>query len=191
VGGGKAVDPLCRAAEGGRLPDVRRSVAWGVAAPLVAIALLSCFFWSRRPAYELRAIGDVRAMISAQAAYQAANRGFHDGPGCLAQPARCIPGYAVDGPTFLDPGLASLQMERRYVRGFHPGPPADPVDIRRSRASATSLQAYAYTAIPLEPDDLARRGFCGDSTGVVCFTSDGSAPIVQDGRCAHGCTPLP
>jgi hypothetical protein len=160
----------------------------GCAAWLAACSVAGCGRTTHRR-FESSTIGDIRSLISAEAAYQSANGGYHDSPGCLAEPVRCIPGYAASAPSFLDSELASLQVKGRYVRSFHPGPPAEPEDIRRSRASTTSLQSYAYTAVPLAPDDDL-RGFCGDSSGLICATRDGSAPIVQDGRCADGCTPL-
>jgi hypothetical protein len=44
--------------------------------------------------------------------------------------------------------------------------------------------AGAWLAVPIERGRTGVRGFCGDSSGVVCFTVDGKAPGVEaNGRC--------
>ena len=48
-------------------------------------------------------VGDVRTVVSAQFAYQAANGGYFDGNlMCLAKPVNCIRGYGNRKPRFLD-----------------------------------------------------------------------------------------
>jgi hypothetical protein len=123
-------------------------------------------------------------MIAGQAAYEAANGGFFEGdPTCLAEPARCIPGYAQDAPTFLDRSLASAEVNKGgYRRVFHAGPPAGPDAIQTKRSSRSSVRSYAYTAVPQAPGP-DRPGYCGDASGVVCATRDGSPPLVVDGAC--------
>jgi hypothetical protein len=126
-------------------------------------------------------IGDVRTVLSAQAAYQAANGGFFDSRlDCLRAPAGCIPAYPATGPRFLDETLSRLGPKSGYARSFVPGPPAegDPAVVSRS-----STGSYAYVAVPTEPGYSGVRGFCGDSSGVLCFTTDGRAPGVAAGRC--------
>jgi hypothetical protein len=52
---------------------------------------------------ESTALGDIRTVMSAQAAYEARNGGYADGAlGCLARPALCIPGYGRHERSFLD-----------------------------------------------------------------------------------------
>jgi hypothetical protein len=131
---------------------------------------------------ESAVIGDIRTVISAQAAYRAANGGFFDSRlDCLQSPAGCIPGYPDDGPRFLDGNLTSLEPKNGYQRSFVPGPAAegDPAVISRS-----STESYAYVAVPTDPGYSGVRGFCGDSSGAVCFTTDGVAPRIRpDGTC--------
>jgi hypothetical protein len=137
---------------------------------------------------EHAAIRDIRTMISAESAYQSANGGFYDVPECLFTPQRCIPAYPANAPTFIDPLLGQTTVIKSgYRRVFHPGPPADAASVRQAGASASSLLSWAYTAVPLVPGETGARGFCGDGTGIVCFTPDGQAPGVENGLCAASC----
>jgi len=137
---------------------------------------------------ESGALGDVRTVISAQAAYAEANRGYPAGNlACLAHPAECIPGYS--GPAYLPPELAEPGVRGGYRRSFHPGPP---VDTTAGDVSPTSVGSFAYVAVPDSPGLTGFRAFCGDATGQICFTADGSVPDVRaDGTCNPvGCTVL-
>jgi hypothetical protein len=131
-------------------------------------------------------LGDLRTVITAQAAYEAVNAGFPDTLQCLAAPKDCIPGYPPDSPPFLSATMAGLTPENGYVRAFHPGPPAPTARYVPHVASPSSLAAWAYTAVPSR-DRRGRKSFCADSTGRICATVDGSPPIVVDGQCASPC----
>ena len=141
------------------------------------------------PNSEAAVLGDIRHLISAQAAYQAASGGYYGHPECLAAPVHCIPGYAANQPTFLDSQLASMAVKTGYRRTFHPlaaeTTPAGSVPLPRR-----PLAAWSYVAVPERPGRTGTRGFCGDNTGRICFTVDGSAPAVQDGLCAPDCQDL-
>jgi hypothetical protein len=166
----------------------------GAMAPFVIWSLLAPMHgWTgyRAQANESAALGDIRNLISAEAVYQDSNGGFYDVPECLMAPARCIPAYPANEPTFLDPLLAPMTaVKRGYRRVFHPGLPADPTVVRRTSASASSLQSYAYVAVPIVPGETGKRGFCGDATGRICLTRDGSAPAIENGGCAASCENL-
>jgi hypothetical protein len=75
-------------------------------------------------------------------------------------------------------------------RIFHPGRMM--LDLKREHAEASegTLKSFAIVAVPVAPSKTGNRGFCGDSTGRICTTSDGSAPPVQDGLCPSGCMEL-
>jgi len=149
-----------------------------VAIPFVgifaAIAIPS-FLRARVSANESVTIGDLRAVVAAEAVYQGANGGLFDTLECLGAPGRCIPGYT--GPSFLDPGLA-VPSKSGYQRTFHPGPAAAE---GREGVSPSSLESYAFVAVPLTPRTTGMRAFCADSSGRICATSDGSAPQIEDG----------
>jgi type IV pilus assembly protein PilA len=147
---------------------------------IIAAIAIPSLLRARVSANESGAIGDVRTVISAEAAYSSANGGRYDSLECLGAPHRCIPDYS--GPFFLDSMLASGAVKNGYRRTFYPGPPSPP-PTDGSRVSPTSCDSFAYVAVPLERNRTGVRGFCGDSTGVVFMTTDGSAPRVVDGLC--------
>lgn len=172
---------------GGR--DVGGALVFSFLASFVLLVLGAAFRGDKRlPARESAAIGDVRAMISAQGAYAGANGGFFDRPECLAAPRDCRAALPENMPTFLDPTLARTTVERGgYRRVFHPGPAAAAEEIEKAGASRSSLLRWAYAAEPLVPGRTGVRSFCGDSTGRVCGTS-GEAPLkVTDARCPAEC----
>jgi hypothetical protein len=139
----------------------------------------------RVKAHEAAAIGDIRSVLTGEMAYAFANEGFYDELRCLAEPTTCLPSYPKTSPAFLN--ASELQSEKLgYRRTFHPGAKAP----RQAKASASSLTAFAYTAVPLKPGETGNRGFCGDASGRLCFTADGSAPKVTDGQCDAACTTL-
>jgi hypothetical protein len=140
---------------------------------------------SRMSAFEASALGDIRTVISGQVAYSSSNGGFFDTLPCLVEPGTCLSSYPKGSPSFLDPSL--LQAEKSgYRRTFHPGPKAP----RKDKTSPSSLTAFAYTAVPLKPGETGKRGFCGDASGRLCFTTDGSQPKVVNGECDAACTTL-
>jgi hypothetical protein len=131
---------------------------------------------------EHAALRDIRAIQSAQAAYRTVNGGLADAKlECLVQPSSCLHGYPADAVHFLDASQAALGEKRGYRRSFRPGPPPDEIPLR---GSATSVRSFAYLAVPVEAGETGVRGFCGDSSGNVCFTVDGTAPpLLADGTC--------
>ena len=132
-------------------------------------------------------VAELRVLASAQAGYAAANGGYFDGQlSCLSPPKGCIPGYEGPQDRFLAEEFASVR--NGYVRTFIPGPPPAPLP---PTASPTSITAFACTAVPQHPRPGA-RGFCADSSGMICATFDGSKPpITPDSRCdLEACTQL-
>ena len=192
------VIPIALAATLGHLIESFRKAGRGRAGRYLTIGIAGVvggpllFFVSFRPPpnwNESGTIGDVRSVISAQAAYQSANLGHYDGRlECLSVPWECLHGYSPNGPTFLDPHLGSLQSKSGYTRTFAPGEPV-PVDADASprfRASETSVLTFAYIAVPAVLGKTGTRAFCGDSTGVICATRDGSTPVTENGQCVIG-----
>ncbi len=154
---------------------------------IVAAIAIPSFLRARVSANEAATIGDIRTMISAQAAYQSMSGGYYGTPDCLARPKECIPNY--DGPHFLDAELAAAQVKSGYRRTFHPGPAVDAA-LDGSAVPAKSFATYAYVAVPANVGQTGVRGFCGDASGRICFTNDGSAPGVTNGECDPGCQDL-
>jgi type II secretory pathway pseudopilin PulG len=152
--------------------------------PIAAIAIPS-LLRARISANESAAIGDIRTVISAEAAYQSANNGLYDTLECLNKPQSCIPNYPANAPTFIDATLASGATKSGYRRTFHPGAPA----THTEGASPSSLTAYAYVTEPLTPGQTGVRSFCGDWSGVICVHNDGAPFNVVGGACT-ACEPL-
>jgi type IV pilus assembly protein PilA len=165
-------------------------VAIPIAGIVAAIAIPS-LLRARVSANESMAIGDTRTVISAEMAYQSANCGAYGPIECLSSPGApgCIPSYPATGPTFLDAALAKATSKGGYQRAFHPGPQTA-LTPGPGCPGGTGLSSWAYTAVPMTRNQTGVRAFCGDDSGVVCSTMDGSAPQVTDGRCGEGCTPL-
>lgn len=164
---------LCLALAEGR----SERVAVAVVLALGTMAALVLHPFGYQPPREAVAIGHVRFVISAQAAYQSANNGYYDKLECLAKPSSCIPGYPTTGPTFLDHLTARPEPHGEYRHWLVPG---SPVTELPPTASRTSTRGFAYVAVPLDP---RRRSFCGDDTGVIWQAPNGITPTVRDGRC--------
>jgi len=147
----------------------------------VLVFALGVWYWHRVPASrtESGAIGNIREFISAEARYQSASGGYYGTPKCLVAPATCSSVYEGVPSSILDPADA-VPVKGGYVRTFHPGPAASP---EPGAPAEGRLTGYAYVAVPEQPGRTGVRGFCGDATGRICYTTDGSAPPVKDGQC--------
>jgi type IV pilus assembly protein PilA len=136
---------------------------------IIAAIAIPSLLRARVSANESATLGDIRTLISAQAAYQSANSGFYDSNlACLTAPA-CIPSYPTIAPTFLDSQLASQQSKSGYNRSFSFGA----IFATVPTASVTSTSVYAYDATPVVIGQTGVRGFAADSSGRICFTTDG------------------
>jgi prepilin-type N-terminal cleavage/methylation domain-containing protein len=142
---------------------------------IIAAIAIPSLLRARVSANESATIGDIRTVISAQAAYQSANSGWYDGElTCLAVAgSTCIPNYPSTAPTFLDSNIASLQAKSGYNRTFEAGPAPSPTT---AMASGSQVSSYAYLTSPVNQGQTGVRGFGGDSSGVLCFTPDGAIP---------------
>ena len=156
-------------------------------AGIIAAIAIPSLLRARVSANEAATIGDIRTLISAEAAYQSASGGYYGPLECLGRPTECLPEYS--GLAFLDTTLASGATKSGYRRTFHPGNPIA-AGADGAAAPARSLETFAYVAVPENRGQTGVRGFCGDSSGRVCFTTDGSAPAIADGVCDPGCQDL-
>jgi hypothetical protein len=153
---------------------------------LVVIAYVLVFVLAPQNGHELprregAAIGELRALASAEATYSASNGDHFGPPGCLVDPASCLPNYPVSSPRLLDPSFARA-TRRGYVFTFH-GVPATPEETRQAHAAPGSLKGYAYVAVPEAPGRSGVRAFCIEASGVIRISNDGSMPPISDGRC--------
>jgi type IV pilus assembly protein PilA len=148
---------------------------------IVAAIAIPSLLRARMAANESAALGDVRTLISAEAVYAGANGGYYDKLECLAQPALCIPGPSAPSQAMIDTMVANTTPRHGYEFALHLGPQAPPESGRP--ASPSSVTSYAYVAVPVKAGNTGLRAFCGDETGVVRFSADGSAPTIFSGRC--------
>jgi uncharacterized membrane protein YhaH (DUF805 family) len=157
---------------------------------IIAAIAIPSLLRARVAANEASAIGNVRTVISAQAAYQSVNQGFYEGQWeCLAGVQTCIPDYT--GPTFLDATLFAGPRSG-YRHELHAGAPA----VAAKGASPSSTDAFAVIAYPDTPGKTGVRAFCGDSSGRVCAITNGRKDELVTGsgesgmRCADACLEL-
>ena len=146
---------------------------------------------ARVSANEAAMIGDIRTVISAQAAYQSANGGWYAADlQCLSIPSGCIPGYQLASPTFLDPqvaGAAGAASKQGYNRMFWPGGQAPNLP---TTSDPNSTGQYAYAGTPSVQDQTGVRGFAGDASGVICWTPDGTDPSGGLASLPNPCSPI-
>ena len=151
---------------------------------IIAAIAIPSLLRARVSSNESATIGDIRTLISAQAAYQGTNGGYYEGAlTCMSKKGGCVPGApSATSPTYLDKVLALQQPKSGYSRFFQPGNiPTDP-EVQGGSLSATSRVGYAYVAVPLNQGQTGVRGFGGDSSGILCFTPDGTKPTVTTGN---------
>ena len=161
-----------------------------VSVGIIAAIAIPSLLRARVSANEAATIGDLRTMVSAQAVYASANRGFHDQPQCLLSPVDCIPGYPSTAPTFLDPLSFSADLRHGYRFRFVPGPEAPPEVKQEGQISPSSLAGFAYVAEPSQPGQTGMRAFCAEASGIICFDPDGRLGEVSEGTCPADCSPL-
>jgi type IV pilus assembly protein PilA len=147
---------------------------------IIAAIAIPSLMRARVSANESATIGDIRTVISAQAAYQSSNGGNYDANlTCLTTPSGCLANYPATAPNFLDTLIANTAVGKSgYMRALQPGAPVVP----DAGFSATSTLFYAYLASPITVGQTGVRGFGGDASGVLCQTANGAAPISVLGR---------
>lgn len=158
---------------------------------IIAAIAIPSLLRARVSANEAAAIGDIRTVISAEAAYQSSNAGFYDNLPCLASPGSgaCIPSYPLTAPTFLDGNLAGFGAKQGYNRTIFPGTPA-PAPVGPPTYSPSSIAGFAYSATPTSKDQTGVRGFAGDASGVICFDPTGLDPAAGLSALPPTCTPI-
>ena len=154
---------------------------------IIAAIAIPALLRARISANEAASIGDIRTVISAEAAYQSSNGGFYDSLSCLTTPAGCIPGYPASAPTFLDAIVGTVTTKQGYNRFFTAG--AAPVGAP-STVSPSSILTFVYGSTPLTQDISGVRGFAGDHSGVICETPDGTDPANGNSSLPPTCKPL-
>ena len=153
---------------------------------IIAAIAIPSLLRARVSANESATIGDIRTLISAEAAYHAATGGYYGTPECLGDPASCIVAYPPTGPTFLDSQMGqSVSTKSGYSRTFTNPAPTFPPQL----GPQGGLGCYLYEALPVAQNQTGVRGLGGDCSAVICYTPDG-APFGSVGILPNGCLPI-
>ena len=144
---------------------------------IIAAIAIPSLVRARVSANESATIGDIRTVISGQAAYHSANGGYYGVLTCLTAPsvAGCIPSYPPTAPTFLDSQIARLTPKSGYARSFE------------QNVIPGGISCYAYHATPSTVNQTGVRGFAGDCSGRICFTPNGIPVTTASAALAPGC----
>jgi hypothetical protein len=156
---------------------------------IVAAIAIPSLLRARVSANEAASIGDLRTMVSAQTAYASANAGLYDSIECLATPHQCIPGYEASGPVFLDAGFRT-PTRHGYSFRFVAGPKGAAEQAAGGSTSPSSIRSFAYIAEPVNPGQTGVRAFCGDASGLICFSLSGRVEDGNEGACPSSCSPI-
>jgi type IV pilus assembly protein PilA len=134
---------------------------------IIAAIAIPSLLRARIAANETAAVGDVRAVISAEHSYAASNGGVYGTITCLGNPTGC--GFAAGTQQFIDSQMAALTPKSGYARSFAPG-----------SASAGTMDpgigTFVYAATPVTLGQTGTRGFAGDNSGVICGDQSGAIP---------------
>jgi type IV pilus assembly protein PilA len=164
------------------------SIAVAPVLGIVAAIAIPSLLRARLSANESAVIGELRSVLAAETSYRSINGGHYDTLECLARPSNCVPGHS--GPALLDPELAKAGVRNGYHRSFHPGPRPE-LSSAATPVSPSSVTAFAYVAIPVQPGKTGRRSFCVDARGQVLVQPDGTAPAIVAGACPVDWDTLP
>jgi hypothetical protein len=174
------VEQLSRGFRGVLVPIIAGVVIMGgiVFASIVAAIVIPSLVRAQVSANEKAAIASLRAVRVGEETYAIANDGFGDKLECLTRTSQCLPGHSATSPRFLNERY--LIPERNgYEFRFLPGPPAPP----HGRISPSSLEGWAYVAVPVRPGETGIRSFCTDMAGRLCAVADGTPPDASNGVC--------
>jgi prepilin-type N-terminal cleavage/methylation domain-containing protein len=130
---------------------------------IIAAIAIPSLLRARISANESGMIGDIRTVISAEAAFQSANSGFYGTLTCLGAPTAvddCILLYPATGPTFLDQTIVTLATKSGYNRSFIGNPATSGND------APGDIVSFCYSGQPASTQGGV-RSFGGDSSGVV------------------------
>lgn len=139
---------------------------------IIAAIAIPSLLRARVAANEAAAIGDARAVLSAEVAFRGMAGSY--GPiECLVNPKSCVATYPAGGPVFLGKEQAEAKAggyERAIVHA--------------------DAESFVFVAAPLVPQQTGIRVFCADSTGVVCAASSVKEAWAGGGTCSSTCSPL-
>lgn len=137
---------------------------------IIAAIAIPALLRARVSANEAGTIGDVRAIMSAQAAFQSAADGWYAPITCLSSPTACIIGYPTTAPTFAEANMTNLTAKTGYARTFSPG--TTPASLPTNLVGV--VHGFCYGAVPGTLGQTGVRSFGGDASGRLCQRVDGT-----------------
>jgi Zn-dependent protease with chaperone function/type II secretory pathway pseudopilin PulG len=152
---------------------------------IIAAIAIPSLLRARVSANESATIGNLRTMVSAQAAYASAAAGSYGPPECLVSPAQpgCIPRYPANGPAFLDPELAAASVRNGYRLEFVAGA------ARPTVFAPSGIAGYCYGAVPVNRGQTGVRSFAADQSGRICFDAN-AGDLCAPGYLPRNCEAL-
>lgn len=123
---------------------------------IIASIAIPSLVRARVSANEAGTIGDIRALVSAEVAYQSTNGGVYGDLTCLSTPSGtgCIAGYSSAAPSFIDSTITNTALPKSgYSRSF---------------SFAANGSAFGYGASPVTPNQTGVRYFGSDASGRIC-----------------------
>jgi prepilin-type N-terminal cleavage/methylation domain-containing protein len=136
---------------------------------IIAAIAIPSLLRARVSANESATIGDIRTIISAEAAYNSSNNNLYGQLSCLSTPsaANCLgTNYGSSAPTFLDSTMATDVLTKSgYVRTMN------------YALTVTNSAVFCMLAQPQTINRTGVRSFGGDDAGVIGGTSGGVAPV--------------
>ncbi len=135
---------------------------------IIAAIAIPSLLRARVSANESATIGDLRTIISAQAAYNSSNENLYGPMTCLSSPSLggCITGYGSAAPTFLDSTMATDGLTKSgYVRTMN-------YVLVVAPGGANGTGTFCMLATPQTQNRTGVRSFSGDDAGVIGGTND-------------------
>jgi type IV pilus assembly protein PilA len=149
---------------------------------IIAAIAIPSLLRARVSANEAATIGDIRSVISAEAAYHASSGGYYGTLLCLVRPtgAGCLPSYPTTAPTFIDSQIAAQMPKSGYARSMD-----------ETAVVVGGLSCYVYNATPVNLGQTGVRGLGGDCSGIICYTPSGApVPAGAPGAMQAGCNAI-
>lgn len=122
---------------------------------IIAAIAIPNLLRSRLQSNESATIGNLKTIVGAETAYSSANGQYADTFDLMTTPA--------EGPSFLDGDWAGVKAGYNF-------------NLVGVAATDGTFQDYTVDATPDSVGITGQRGFFVDSSGVIRFTTDGSAP---------------
>ncbi len=133
---------------------------------IIAAIAIPSLLRARVSANEAAVQGDIRTIISANAAYESSSQsnGYATNLPCLSSPSNggCIPNYPAAAPTFIDDSLSAA-----VGIGAGKGKSGFDRDYIVNGVIGTGVAQYCYLAQPITLNRTGVRSFGGDDSGVI------------------------